>query len=188
VKVHVLRISAALLAAAGGWVTPAGAVSGRVVDPEGKPVVAARACLMVGQSWSAEGLCDETRAEGSYRLPTPRVPSLVRIVADGFLPSTVTADERAEPVVLRRAASLLVRVLDAKTGQPIPKSEVHLVYPDGEDKGPLPANRAGVLVKALPPGEALVSAKAAGYAERKGDTITLEAGRKTEVELKLEPE
>jgi hypothetical protein len=187
-SVHVLRISAALLAAAGWWVTPASAVSGRVVDPEGKPVAGARACIMVGEAWSAEGLCDETKAEGGYRLPTPRTPSLLRIVADGFLPSTVTADDRTEPIVLRRAASLLVRVLDAKTGQPIPKSEVHLVYANGEDKGPLPANRAGVLVNALPPGEAVLSAKAAGYAGGKGDTITLEAGRKTEVELKLEPE
>ncbi len=166
---------------------PAGAATGRVQDSEGKPIVGARACLMIGDHGEMEGLCDETSGEGTYKLPTPRTPSLIRIAAEGYLPSTVTAADRTEPIVLNRAASLRVRVVDARTGEPIPKSEIHLVYVNGDDKGTLPANRAGVRVKALVPGEAVLSAKAPGYAERKGATIKLEGGRQTEIELRLEP-
>jgi len=67
---------------------PALAASGHVVDPDGKPVSGARACLLVA---GAEGLCAVTDEAGFYGLPDSTVP-WVRITAKGFLVRHLMAD------------------------------------------------------------------------------------------------
>jgi len=183
-----MRFAATLLVAGGFLTAPALASSGRVVDPDGKPIPGARACLMIGEGADTEGLCDITDPMGAYKLPLAERTPVIRIVADGFLPTKVAAVDQEAPIVLDRAATLRVRVLDAVTGHPIPKSQVTLVFANGGKQGPLPANRGGVRAKSLPPGDVIPSAKAKGYRETTGAAVTLVASRETEVELKLEPE
>ena len=176
------------MAAAGLVAAPAAAESsGHVVDPDGKPVVGARACLMLGVEGRVEGLCIGTDEHGYYRLPSAG-SGTVRIVADGFLPSRVAEVNQESPIVLERAASILVRVVDAATGSPVPSSEVRLAFASGESKGPFPAKRAGVRIAKLPPGDVIPTASAKGYKDAKGISVTLVAGRESEVVLRLERE
>jgi hypothetical protein len=182
-----IRAAVALLAAAGFFASPASAdARGKVVDPDGKPVVGARACLMVGKDAATEGLCEATDPNGSYRLPA-RETSTVRIVAEGFLPMKVAAVEQEAPIVLGRAASIHVRVLDATTGSPIPLAQVRIVFATGEQKGPFPAKRGGVRVAKLPPGDVVPKATAEGYREGEGSPVALVGGRESKVELRLTP-
>jgi hypothetical protein len=155
--------------------------SGRVVDEAGAPVTGAAACLVVA---GAEVLCDATDVEGRYALPASEAVS-VRIAASGYMPINVAAVSQASPVVLERAASLKVRVVDAVTGEGLAASEVTLVYSGGRQFGPFPANQAGLSLPTLPPGEVRAVGRAEGYAETTGETVTLVRGRKTELRLAL---
>lgn len=166
-----------------GVVSLAGAASGVVLDPEGRPIPGARACILVGGE--AEGLCVETDEHGLYRLMPTRLPT-VRISAPGFLPVKVAAVDQAAPIVLRRAASLWVKLRDAETGEPIPKGEVYVTYSTGARRGPVPANAAGVRLHTLEPGEVVVTAKAEGYREGRTGPARLEGGRETELVVPLE--
>jgi len=154
--------------------------SGVVVDPDGKPVVEAKACLIVG---GAEGLCDRTGVDGRYALPASGALT-VRIAASGFLPVSVAAVPQQSPIVLERAAALVVLVLDAATGEGVP-AEVTLVYATGRQLGPFPANRAGLALKTLPGGEVRVVAKAKGYADGHGEALTLTRGQRAEARVLL---
>jgi hypothetical protein len=183
-----MRNIAALVTMTGLLAVPASAASGHVVDPQGKPIAGARACLMIGDGNNTEGLCDVTDANGTFTLPQIEHSNVMRIVANGFLPVKLAAVDQEAPIVLDRAATMHIRILDAATGEPIPHSEVTLVFASGEQKGPLPGNRGGIRAKALPPGEVIPSAKAKGYRDTTGAAVTLVAGRETEVALKLPPE
>jgi hypothetical protein len=184
VKTRGIRLAAAFLAMVSLAAIPARAASGRVVDKAGKPVVDARACIMVA---GAEGLCVQTDESGYFSLPNIRATDM-RIVAAGFLPRTVAAVDQEAPIALDPAASLRARVLDAATGRPILKAEVRIAYASGVQKGPFPTNAAGVRVNALPPGEVVPSAKAAGYRDKSGTVVPLVAGKETVVELRLDRE
>lgn len=151
------------------------------MDAEGNPVVGARACLIVG---GVEGLCDLTDVEGRYALPASDAVS-VRVAASGFLPVNIAAVPQDSPLVLEQAAALLVRVVDAATGDGVEESEVTVVYTSGRQLGPFPANRNGVSLRTLPAGEVRAVGKAAGYLDATGLTVTLERGKKTEVRLAL---
>ena len=79
-----------------------------------------------------------------------------------------------------------VRVVDASNDQPIPESEVSVVYTSGGRKGPVPANAAGVIIRTLPPGDVVVEAKATGYRLSKAASITLEGGKESQAVVVLE--
>ncbi len=162
-------------------VFPAAAASGTVVDSDGNPVAGARACL-----WAEAdtGFCVETDAHGYYRLPTTSVES-VRITADGFLSQFVAAVHQSSPVVLRKAASLRVYVVDAADGSPLSGGTVAITYFSGRTIDGLPFNRAGVRVSTLEPGSALVRASLPGYHDSGGVSVTLTAGERTDVTLRL---
>jgi hypothetical protein len=162
-------------------VGPVLAASGRVVDPTGKPIEGARACLLVA---GAEGLCSITDTSGYYDLPDTEVPWL-RIVAKGFLPKRLSAVDQEVPVTLDRAASLRVRLLDRATGAPIQKGQVFVIYSSGRKKGPFPTNAAGVRVSTLEPGEVVVQGMAADHADDRSDTVRLQGGTESELVLRL---
>lgn len=71
-----------------------------------------------------------TDADGRFRFEDLAVGTVrIRVAADGYRPETVEADaqsdeETAIPVVLRGSASLVGRVVDVKSGQPIDRAEV----------------------------------------------------------------
>lgn len=160
---------------------PAAAASGSVLDSDGNPVVGARACLWAE---AETGFCVETDERGYFRLPSSSVPS-VRITADGFLSQVVAAVHQSSPVVLRKAAALLVHVVDAADGSALSGGTVAITYFSGRTIDGLPFNRAGVKVSTLEPGSALVRASLPGYRDSGGASVALAAGERTEVTLRL---
>lgn len=176
-----LLAAPALLVSLGLLGSPALGATGHVVDPDGKPVPGARACLMVAGS---EGLCSVTDASGYYGLPDSSVP-WVRIVAKGFLPKQVSAVDQESPIALERAATLRVRVADAATGAALAKGQVFILYPSGKKIGPLPINAMGVQISSLEPGEIVVQASSPGHSEGRSETVRLHGGEEREVVIKL---
>src|SRR5262245_12613367 len=111
---------------------PAFAVAtGRIVDPEGAPVRGAQVCeSLIGSPghWVPAG------PDGVCRLAGPlRAPLMVR--APGFVAKPIDAAPLTAPVVLQRAATLLVTVVDAGTGLPIASGKVMLDSPSGRRIG-----------------------------------------------------
>jgi hypothetical protein len=83
-------------------------------------------------------------------------------------------------------AALLVRVVDAATGQPIPKGSVTVNVPSGRKIGsPVPFNRAGVRMSTLPPGATFVRAEADGYDPAGPIVVELVAGQEKELTVSL---
>ena len=180
----IMRIvtAACVLCCAAG--TFADAAKGQVVDPEGNPVEGARACYLLKRTDMT--MCVRTDERGFYELPPSHAMKL-EISAKGFLPINVAAVEQDAPVALLRAATLRVKIVDARTGDAIRESEVALFYPSGAGKGPVPANASGVILGTLPPGEVIVVGRAIGYLEGRTDAILLEGGAESETILELEP-
>ena len=156
---------------------------GRVVDSDGRPVAGAQVCVVVGGNPT---MCDETAADGSYALPGRDQPA-VRIVATGFLPRTIAAVAQASPVVLERAAALRLRGVDRATGKGT-AGEADLVYSTGRKLGPFPLNEAGLAIPTLPPGDARVVVRAAGYREATSEVVRLASGRSAEIVVQLDRE
>jgi hypothetical protein len=174
-----LIAAAACLAAA-----PALAIDGTVQDAAGHPLADARVCYVDGDRIER---CVETDPQGRFEMPDMHLDELW-IAADGFLPSTVSTAELDRPIVLDPSPSLLVRLVDARSGEPIDRGQVYVVYPTGREVGPFPVNRAGVRVtRVVAPGKARVRVEAPGYASGRPREIELVGGEETEVELKLEP-
>lgn len=156
------------------------AASGRVLDTNGNPMPGAQACVVVGGK--LEG-CATTDEAGFYRVPAGQQLS-VRVWAPGFLPVLVAAVDQESPVVLRRAAKLLVRVVDADTGAKLSGGSVAVIDLSGRQKGGFPFNKAGVSIADLEPGQVLVVASLDGY-DGPGERVDLEGAQQTEVTLRL---
>jgi hypothetical protein len=159
-------------------------IGGHVQDPEGRPIQGARVCYLV--PGGADVLCATTDAQGSYRLPRSRLPTL-RVSAEGYLPLTFLAASRGEPLRLRRAASLWVRLKDASTGGPIPNGEVSFVTSSGRVRGPFPATAGGVRIRTLEPGTVRVTGRAVGYEDATGVAVQLVGGEEAQIVLELRP-
>ncbi|HEX5042958.1 MAG TPA: carboxypeptidase-like regulatory domain-containing protein [Candidatus Polarisedimenticolaceae bacterium] len=170
-----------VLLVAASWTPPAGAASGRVAGPDGKPLAGARACIQVQ---GGQGMCSDTDAEGWYRLPETSL-STVRITAAGYLPKSVAAVDQEGIVVLERAAALRARLLDAESGEPIARGELTLASPSGRKRGPFPVNGAGLRVATLAPGRVVPRGSAPGYRDAVGQEVELRAGTETEIVLRL---
>jgi hypothetical protein len=134
--------------------------TGKVVGADGAPVVGADVCIYSsGQKIN----CVTTDDSGHYRMENPTLPNLL-IQAKGYTTKMVVAEPQKEPIVLTRTAILLVKVVDAITGEPISKGSVSVSLPSGRKVGsPVPFNRAGVRLSTLAPGETMVRAEAEGY-------------------------
>jgi hypothetical protein len=151
------------------------AMSGTVVDRLGAPLEGAEACLI---SRGAPLLCVATDANGFWRLPDT-AGDAVRVTKAGYLPGEAAAVSQAAPIVLDRAATLLVRVVDG-AGKPIEKGTLTVVYASGRKVGPLPFNRAGMRTPSLAPGAVRVIAEAEGCDLAAPASLTLEAGAEHE--------
>jgi len=157
--------------------------SGQVVGEDGAPVAGAEVC-----AFDAAGLnlgCVHTDAKGYYRMENPQVPNLL-VQASGFKAISVLAAPVNTPVVLRRAVGLRVTVVDAASGQPIPKGTVSFHLPSGRNIGsPVPFNRAGVKLSNMSMGETLIRASADGYDPGDPVVVDLKAGVENAVVVKL---
>jgi len=162
---------------------PATALSGKVVDVEGQPIANANACLIVD---GVPGFCSTTDKNGEFDLVDTDVTRM-RVSAEDFQPKYLPAVTQEEPIVLRRAAWIHVRLVDSATGEPVANGKVTLTYPSGVRKGPFPVNRAGVRVGQLPAGEVVVSVAADGYRPADGPGAKLVAGEESAVTVQLEP-
>jgi hypothetical protein len=107
-------------------------------------------------------------------MDNPAVPNLL-VQASGYKAQGVLAAPQNDPVVLRRAITLVVKVVDAATGEPIPKGTVAFHLPSGKNVGsPVPFNKAGVKLSNMSAGETLIQAQAEGYAP--GDPVVVNLG------------
>jgi hypothetical protein len=162
---------------------PATALSGKVVDVEGQPIANANACLIVD---GVPGFCGTTDENGDFDLVDTDVTRM-RISARDFQPKYLPAVTQEEPIVLRRAAWIHVRLVDSATGEPVAAGKITLTYPSGLQKGPFPVNRRGVRVGHLPAGEVVVSVEADGYRPADGPSAKLVAGEESAVTVQIEP-
>jgi hypothetical protein len=183
------RIASGLLAAVTAFVavvaSPALAVTGTVTDVAGEPIEDARVCHLQLET-GREIYCVGTDEEGGFEVVDSGVNDL-RISAEGYFPESVPATGH-HVIVLELSPTLLVRLVDATTREPIAKGEVFVIYPSAKKKGPFPANRAGVrITRVLRPGEVRLLALADGYEPGGPLSVTLEAGKESEATLELRP-
>ncbi len=159
-----------------------GAASGRVVGADGKPIATAEVCNVV------EGVskgCVPVNGEGYYHLDAPEGHS-VFVRATGYRPLRVAAVEQSAPVVLHRAATLLLKIVDAASHKPIAKGMVTLNYSSGMRVGSaVPFNAAGVRIGSLEPGDVLARAEADGYEPGGPLPVTLHEGIEATVTLEM---
>jgi hypothetical protein len=157
--------------------------SGQVKGEGGAPVAGAEVC-----AFDAKGTklgCVTTDAKGFYRMENPAVPNLL-VQASGFKAMSVIAAPLNDPVTLRRAVGLRVTVLDAATGQPIPKGTMSFHLPSGQSIGsPVPFNRAGVKLSNMSTGETLIRASADGYDSGDPVVVDLKGDAENAVVVKL---
>jgi hypothetical protein len=159
-------------------VGPAWAISGRVHDPEGRPIEGANACLLLGPE--SIGLCVHTDAEGFYSLPGDGIPA-VRISAKGYLPVDVGAVDHEDPIRLERAASFEVRVVDASDQSPVPGAKLWIVLPNGQRKGPIALSPSAWLqMNSFRPGTYRIQVEASGYVQEASPELRLRAGESEE--------
>jgi hypothetical protein len=134
----------------------------------------------------AEILCLQTDAKGFYDLPSSK-QDRIRIRKSGYLPKTLAAVDHERPIVLERAATLMVVLEDAETGERIPEGEIEVVHSTGRKRGPFPTRTAGVRIRPLPPGPVNVVSRAKGYEEKVFKLLVLEAGEETSITVALRP-
>jgi hypothetical protein len=155
-----------------------------ITDAEGAPVVGATVCYVKGD---VARTCGFSGFDGRYTAEKGGLDTM-RITATGFLPATVSLVAQQGPVVLQRAPTLLVRLIDDTTEQPIAEGQVFVVYPNGRRKGPFPSNRAGVRIRrVLEPGEAIVVVEVAGYRQKGQARVELSGGVETRLDIRLVP-
>lgn len=176
---RVVPALALALAASGGL---ASAATGTVVHEDDSPFEGARACYVAG---GVETLCATTNASGFYELPDSSIDRL-RVRADGYLPVTVAGVDQARPIVMRPAASILIRLRDAASGDPVAAGTVTLLFSEGRKLGPAPVNQNGVLFRSQPPGGVVVRATSDDGAEIGTRRVTLVAGEETVVVFDVE--
>jgi hypothetical protein len=167
-----------VLSAGQAW----GSATGRIVGPDGSPVRNAQVCeVLIG---SPEH-CIAVGADGVYRIDSPLKSTLI-VRATGFVAQVVDAAPLTTPVVLQRAASLLVRVVDSGTGLPVASGKVRIDSPSGRRIGDfVPFNKSGVRISTLDPGDVFVRAEAEGYGPGGPVPVTLVAGEERSIKVSL---
>ena len=157
------------------------AATGRVLDPDGKPVPGAEVCEFL------EGgpHCVKVDASGHYRMENPK-RSWLLVRASGYVGMLLQPVPIDVPVKLERAASLHVKVVDAGTHQPIPEGRVMLDSPTGRRIGDfVPFNKLGVKISTLDPGVVFVRTEANGYTPAGPVPVTLVSGAEGSVEIPM---
>ncbi len=164
---------------------PAMAHQGFVLDADGQPIVGATVCSLV-PSTDTEGFCAQTGEKGKYALPGNSMVR-IRVSAEGYYPRTIPAEDRLKPVVLQRAATILVHVSDS-SGTPIADASVYVLTPDGRQRGRGYTNAAGVRLGPLPAGEMMIKVTADGFLTGKSQVVRLVAGEESIIEVRLKPD
>jgi len=159
-----------------------GAATGRIVDPDGAPIKGAQVCEFL--DGAAEN-CVSVDAQGDYRMENPKRNWLLAR-ASGFVGMLVQPVPLDAPLTLARAASLLVTVVDASTGRPIPSGRVMIDSPSGRRIGDfVPFNTFGVRISTLDPGVVFVRSEADGYKPAGPVPVTLVSGAEGSVKVAM---
>ena len=173
-----------------------GRVEGRVVDTDGRPVPEFQVTAGNDRSSSGFNRVDPVRLDvssetGEFVLENaPAVLLEVRVVAKGYQPARVggLALEEGETrsgveVTVSRGAALHGRVVEARSGKPVPDIEVL-----AESSAPLRATtdaNGAFEIEGLPSGKVRVTARGPDYASTSETVEVGESGGT--VELKLSP-
>jgi len=158
------------------------AATGRIVGPDGAPVAGAEVCEFIQGS---PDHCVKVDAHGDYRMEHPKRPWLL-VRASGFVGMLVDPVPLDAPLTLVRAASLLVTVVDAGTGQPIPSGKAMIDAPSGRRIGDfVPFNKLGVRISTLDPGVVFVRTEADGYKPAGPVPVTLVSGKEGTVKVAM---
>lgn len=160
----------------------ASAVTGVVKKADGDPANGAQVCF---RQHGVDQICATTDEAGWFQLPdNEKIP--IRILADGHYAETRPAVGHQE-IVLRASPTLVVRLVDGATGDPIDGGELQVVYSAEKKVGPFPVNAAGVVIqRVLKPGEVRLIGTSEGYRSNESAGVKLENGKKTKVDLELE--
>ena len=170
----------------GGPAAETARLSGRAVDEGGQPVTGALVAVRDRRDNGSLDATAEALSDGDGRFAigglTPREHDL-EIRADGFAPFSTTATAGGPEVVatLHRGGALVGRVLDARTGLPVPSFTVQVWRRPRPLRQDLVASRAFVdpageyELTSLGPGEAQVVIAAAGYAPSAEIGVTIGA-------------
>ncbi|HEX2162529.1 MAG TPA: carboxypeptidase-like regulatory domain-containing protein, partial [Thermoanaerobaculia bacterium] len=100
-----------------------GRLQGRVIDEEGQPIAQATVTLATVRSTSSSA----TEADGSFWLARTSEAGTLRVEAEGYLPVEIAGhlgEILARDLVLRREPELCLRVVDAESGEPVPRFRV----------------------------------------------------------------
>lgn len=178
-----------------------GAISGRVVDPDGKPIAGADVRIdfrPVGRLMRFTGalLYDESDLEGNFRL-TEVTPGLIDLSAQapGWQAGRVAdlevrggEEKRGVEIMLSPAAILEGRVL-TPSGEALPGAQVGLPFEEGQGRGFQMAttdDEGRYMLESLPPGHRTLEATHPDYGTARRQTelrvgensldITLEGG------------
>ena len=158
------------------------AASGKVIDSEGAPIPGAQVCEFVE---GAPEHCITTDVHGDYRMEKPAKTWLL-VRKSGFVGMLVNAVPLTSPLKLARAAVLLVTIVDAGTGLPVPSGKVMLDSPSGKRIGEfVPFNKLGVRISTLDPGLVFVRAEADGYKPAGPVPINLVSGEEGTVKVAM---
>ncbi len=175
-----LLLSVVCLAAAG---TILAGASGVVVDSRFLPRPGAEACLV---EENRTGSCILTDGGGEYVLPDSEMTG-VRISLQDYIPVVVPAVDHVKPVMLERAAALLLFAVNGSTGEFLPEGEFWISAAGGGRTGPFPVSAGGTRVKSLRPGRIAVRVEIPGFLQEDSVWVGLDAGNETRVEVRVVP-
>jgi WD40 repeat protein len=115
------------------------------------------------------------------RVSSTRDPSVQKLLS-------FTATARQQPFhSLPHTAEIQGRVVDAQTGNPIPKARIHLSIPSGLEGMEERSREDGRWGMRLPAGEYFLEVHAPGYRSAYAADISLAEGERLEYEVALEP-
>ncbi|OWK40921.1 M56 family metallopeptidase [Fimbriiglobus ruber] len=185
-------------------------ISGRVVDPAGKPLPKVNVYFAGGSYGPGDvGASGRTDAEGRFRFDSLPATAPFTFTADGYSElanQTLPLDGRDEVVVTMTAQGMIRgRVVDAVTGKPVPRFIVCLTFtPDGRPDDTTPSFGGSHIepgetfapsdgrfqLKELTAGAPLqVGVTATGYRRQVLRRVVAETGAKAQaVEIRLAPE
>jgi hypothetical protein len=168
-------------------VMPATALSGKVVTETQQPFPGATVCYMIP---GGRGICVETDDAGDFTLPDS-ITDEIMVTAEGHIPITLQTITVREPIVLKQAASLRVRLVSADTGDTgdtndaLDHGELFLIFPSGKRQGPFPVGSAGVIINRLAPGRYRLLGSVDGFVQHVAVSADLLGGEQTESEIPL---
>lgn len=158
----IAAVSAALVAALGGWQELPLTYEGRIVDISSAPLTGAQVRLLSGDAVAAAVV---TRPDGSFRLTGgDRLdPAALVVSARGYLTRKVRPGEPgAQGTLVLNRRALLSGVVSDDSGAPVPGADVLVAVPGSAEVWDVAADDQGgfQVVDGLPPGDYAVDVSA----------------------------